>query len=129
MEKEAYEDVQSNCKAEATRAVISLTPQVKMTNAVMGNPVSVTGDSVLLLNSGWAVRAPPEMRRVLVSLPPAHTLSSSVLSPSSLSNRKCARAQAHKTHVTKRMYVCMRIRADVYVYAYTCRERVRARDE
>ena len=49
--------------------------------------------------------------------PRACTLSSSVLSPSSLSNRKSARAQAHKTHVTKRTYVCMRIRADVYVNA------------
>ena len=115
-EKEAYEDAQWNCKAEATRAVVSRTPQVKMTNAVMGNPVSVTGDSVLLLNSGWAVRAPPEMRRVLVSLPPAHTLSSSVLSPSSLSNRKCARAQAHKTHVTKRMYACVYVQMCMYMH-------------
>ena len=66
-----------------------------------------------------------------LGVPPSRALllSSSVLSPSSLSNRKSARAQAHKTHVTTRMYACMRIRADVHVYAYTCRERVRARDE
>ena len=44
-----------------------------------------------------------------LGVPPSRALllSSSVLSPSSLSNRKSARAQAHKTHVTTRMYACV----------------------
>ena len=63
-----------------------------------------------------------------LGVPPSRALFLCAL-PLLFSNRKSARAQAHKTHVTTRMYACMRIRADVYVYAYTCRERMRARDE
>ena len=53
-----------------------------------------------------------------LGVPPSRALllSSSVLSPSSLSNRKSARAQAHKTHVTTRMYACVFVQMCMYMH-------------